>query len=470
MTNKRRNTFSEGWVYKCAAYFLIALIVIILIASLCLIAATIHAGPITLSMAVVAGTAGGKHVVGGPVTTDILNDETSLLLNEIDSHIVKIRPMATPIDQISRWNGSKHCGSMVVDYYSVDTKPTVVLLQDDYTETSATEGSSGVNKAVISTSNSEIFEPTETILVKGVEGYADDGVTPSGNDLVLYVLGKTESGDLRVIAVNGKKIGSTMNCVPSLDSGTTLIRMGRAASELDVQTSQFESLPVKAQNYCQIFKMQIEQSTFAKIANKEANWSFSDQEEAAIYDMRLGMEKNFLFGAKRKIYDPEKHEDVMLTGGIWFQAGKTFSYSESSFTQDTLIDIMRNAFTGNAGSKRKVLIGGSGLIGAINKIDTTKVISAGENFVKWGIDFSEIRSKFGKLYVLLSEVFDECGMPDNGLIVDPEYIQKYSHIPFSTEALDLKAAGIRNTDAIVITEASCLTLRYPNAHMRIVKS
>ena len=196
MTNKRRNTFSEGWVYKCAAYFLIALIVIILIASLCLIAATIHAGPITLSMAVVAGTAGGKHVVGGPVTTDILNDETSLLLNEIDSHIVKIRPMATPIDQISRWNGSKHCGSMVVDYYSVDTKPTVALLQDDYTETSATEGSSGVNKAVISTSNSEIFEPTETILVKGVEGYADDGVTPSGNDLVLYVLGKTESGDL----------------------------------------------------------------------------------------------------------------------------------------------------------------------------------------------------------------------------------------------------------------------------------
>lgn len=470
MTNKRRNTFSEGWVYKCAAYFLIALIVIILISSLCLIAATIHAGPITLSMAVVAGTAGGKHVVGGPVTTDILNDETNLLLNEIDSHIVKIRPMATPIDQISRWNGSKHCGSMVVDYYSVDTKPTVALLQDDYTETSATEGSSGVNKAVISTSNSEIFEPTETILVKGVEGYADDGVTPSGNDLVLYVLGKTESGDLRVIAVNGKKIGSTMNCVPSLDSGTTLIRMGRAASELDVQTSQFESLPVKAQNYCQIFKMQIEQSTFAKIANKEANWSFSDQEEAAIYDMRLGMEKNFLFGAKRKIYDPEKHEDVMLTGGIWFQAGKTFRYSESSFSQDTLIDIMRNAFTGNAGSKRKVLIGGSGLIGAINKIDTTKVISAGENFVKWGIDFSEIRSKFGKLYVLLSEVFDECGMPDNGLIVDPEYIQKYSHIPFSTEALDLKAAGIRNTDAIVITEASCLTLRYPNAHMRIVKS
>ena len=33
---------------------------------------------------------------------------------------------------------------------------------------------------------------------------------------------------------------------------------------------------------------------------------------------------------------------------------------------------------------------------------------------------------------------------------------------------DLKGAGIRNTDALVLTEASCLTLRYPAAHMRIV--
>ena len=31
---------------------------------------------------------------------------------------------------------------------------------------------------------------------------------------------------------------------------------------------------------------------------------------------------------------------------------------------------------------------------------------AREDKVQWGIDFSEIKSKFGKLYVLYSEVFD----------------------------------------------------------------
>lgn len=180
------------------------------------------------------------------------------------------------------------------------------------------------------------------------------------------------------------------------------------------------------------------------------------------------MEKNFLFGVKGRVNDRVKKEEILLTGGIWDQAGNEFSYKKEEFNTDTLVKLMRTAFTGNAGNKRKVLIGGSGLIERLNCLEYTKTVMAGENIVKWGIDFSEIRSKFGKLYVLLSEVFDECGMEDDGIIIDPEYLQKYSHIPFTTEQLSLKEAGVRNTDAIVLTEASCVNLRYPKAHTRIV--
>ena len=198
------------------------------------------------------------------------------------------------------------------------------------------------------------------------------------------------------------------------------------------------------------------------------NWDFSDAEEAAIYDMRLGMEKSFMFGVKNTIFDPRKKENVMLTGGIWWQAGNHYTYNPSvEMTQNDLIDMMRQAFTGNGGNKRKILIGGSSFIGRINKIEMTKVVMAREDKVQWGIDFSEIRSKFGKLYVLYSEVFDDCGMSDYGFIFDPEFIQKWSHVPFDTQELDLKKSGVRNTDALVLTEASCLTLRYPAAHMRI---
>ena len=100
-------------------------------------------------------------------------------------------------------------------------------------------------------------------------------------------------------------------------------------------------------------------------------------------------------------------------------------------------------------------------------VQYSKVVSAGETRVKWGIEFKELVSNFGTLYVLHSEVFDQCGHSGDGFILDPNYLTKYVHVPFQAEKLDLRASGQRNTDAVVLTEASCLVLRYPNAHIRV---
>ena len=450
--------------HKKLVLFVIIMILIAILAS-CISGAGSSA---TLAVGMlIAGVDDGKHVVDGPLTTDLSREGSpDLLLNEIDQQIVKIRPMSTPIDQISRYAGSKHSGSMVVDYYSVDTKPTKTILTSDI---EASEPSAGEESPtlVISTDNNDIFDPTDTILVQGIPGADSQGQSETKQDLMLYVLSRDSNG-VTVMAVNGFTINGVPNCFPEVPSGTALVRMGRAASELDVQSPQFESLPKKSRNLCQIFKMQVEQSTLQRLANKEVGWTMSDQEEAAVYDMRLGMEKSFLFGAARQIWDPVKKEHVYFTGGIWDQAGKEYGLEMSvDLNVGKMVDLMREAFTGNAGSKRKILIGGSGLISRISKLDYTRVITAGQHVSKWGIDFTELRSKFGCLYLLLSEVFDEVGMEENGIIIDPEYIQKYTHIPFSTEQLNLKKSGVRNVDALVMTEASCLVLRYPKAHMRI---
>ncbi len=336
----------------------------------------------------IAGVEDGKHVVDGPLTTDLTNEGSpDLLLNEIDQQIVKIRPMSTPIDQISRYAGSKHAGSMVVDFYSVDTKPTKARLMEDVNVVS-TATSGNTPTAVIHTDNDEIFDPTDTILAKETSGYESDGTTESEYDLVLYVLSRDQNG-VTVMAVNGPTIGGVANCIPNILEGTELVRMGRAASELDVQSPQFEALPKKCRNLCQIFKMQVEQSTLQRLANKEVGWTMSDQEEAAVYDMRLGMEKSFLFGAARKVWDNSKKEYIYFTGGIWKQAGKEY-YIETTngITAEGIVDLMREAFTGNAGSKRKILIGGSGLVSSISKLDYNRVITAGQHVSKWGIDFT----------------------------------------------------------------------------------
>ena len=251
-------------------------------------------------------------------------------------------------------------------------------------------------------------------------------------------------------------------------AGLVAIRMGRAATQLDVQSPQFNVLPMRRTNLCQIFKQQVEQSIVMRDSHKSIGWEFTDQQEAAVYDMRLGMEKQFLFGNKGKIYDPEKGENVTMTEGIWNQAGKTISVPLADFDVPALIDMLRAAFAENSGSRRKVLIAGSELITAINKLDATRVISARDNVTVWGIDFSELCSKFGRLYVVYSDIFDQMQMAGNGIVIDPEYIQKHVFIPFRADRLDLRGSGQRNTEAIVLTEASCLTLRYPKAHARVI--
>lgn len=412
--------------------------------------------------AVVPGVTGGAHVTGEPLTLTKADEASpTLLRNAIDERIVKIRPMATPIDQISRYGGARQVNAMTVDYYSVDTLPGSVNLVEKYDMTSGKLSENEV--ATLKIDQSGIVAATDTLLVMNDEEDVDADVNER---VMLYVIDAPSDGTIKVMAINGPTTGE-YHRVPTMKDGTRLMRMGRAAGELDVMTSQFQALPKVSSNYCQIFKSQVEQSTLQKMANKTIGWNFNDQEESAIIDMRMSMEKSFIFGVGGKVYDVTKGSDVYFTRGIWHQAGGDFEYPRGGFSSDTLVELSRAAFTGQGSSSKKVLIGGSKLIEQLSKLEHTKVMGATETSTCWGLDLHEIDTKFGKLYVMLSETFDMCGMNEYGMVIDPEYITKYCHQPFHTKRLDLRSAGVRNTDAVVITEASCLVLRYPDAHIRI---
>ena len=348
----------------------------------------------------------------------------------------------------------------------MDTKQVASKLSKAVTGAAATDRGNGLFTYNIDVRDAKIFEPSETILFPDV----NVGTADAPRWLVAYVLEINDSGQLVISPVNSDTDPEEPDCrlLPDMRSGTPVVRMGRAATELDVQTPQFQALPRKASNNCQIFKMQVEQSTLQKIAGKEVGWTFSDQEEAAVIDMRLGMEKNFLFGSAARIYDVRKKEHVYLTGGIWYQTDNALALDVAKMTEADLLRICTAAFTGNNGSKRKILIGGSRFIEALSRIPLEKVVAARDPFVRWGIQFREIRSNFGSLYVLHSEVFDQCMHESDAFVLDPDFITKYCHIPFNVETLDLRRSGTRNTDAIVLTEASCLALRYPGAHLKLI--
>ena len=405
------------------------------------------------------------------------NGDSEFYTKDIDSRIIKIRPMATPIDQISRYAKAQSASSFEVKYYSVGTRPT------NCTTISKIEAQTTGASVELPVDDANMFTLDDTIRVVGVKGKFNDkgeAYDPEDEntpDLVLCVCGRNDSTSMPVVyAVNGNKAkdGQT-TFLPEIPSGTTLVRMGKACGELDVQTGRFNNIPMPEEQYCQNFMIQIEQSTFDKIADKEVDWSFSDIEEDGIYDMRLAQENTFLWGVKNKIKHVTK--DGMytwFTGGIWWMAGKDIEVGEwdeqkqcAVITDENLVDISKDLFVGTGiGNKRKILFCGSDMLSAFSKIKSEK-FRLKETVEVWNLKFKSWETDFGEILTIHHELFDLNGMSGCAFALDPEYLTKKTHLSWSRNILDLKKAGIRNTDAVVLQEVVCLYLRYAKAHARL---
>lgn len=275
------------------------------------------AGKMTAGADGTGGTDGIATETGGRE-----NGDPNFYLSDVDKRIVKIRPMATPIDQISRYAKSSSTNSFEVKYYSVGTREIKCSTNK---KLEAMTGGASVSLPV---SDLNMFTLDDTIRVVGVSAITKpDGTAYSESDsnvpdLELCVCGKDSSTNLpTVYAVNGKMDDSSKQPIllPEIPQGTTLVRMGKACGELDVQTGRFNNIPMPETQYCQNYH----------------------------------------------------------------------------------------------------------------------------------------------------ELFDVNGMSDCGFAMDPEYLSKKTHVSWARNVLDLKKAGIRRTDAVVIQEVSCLYLRYAKAHARM---
>lgn len=424
-----------------------------------------------------SGDAGDGNGGVASVTQGQEDGDPDFYAKQIDSKIIKIRPMATPIDQISRYAKAKPSKSLEVKYYSVGTRPIKTTVKTQLEKQASGES------VKLEVKDAGMFTIDDTIRVVGVKGTHDE----LGNeytmdeenkpDLVLCVCGRDQSTGMPVVfAVNGdlNDDNKPLWC-PQIPVDTVLIRMGKACGELDVQTGRFNNLPTAETQYCQNFMIQVEQSTFDKISAKEVDWDFSDIEEDGIYDMRLTQENSYLFGVKNKIAHVSKEGMFRwFTGGIWYMAGKDIevgTWDDSAgcavISDDNLVDISKDLFVGTGiGNKRKVMLCGSDMLAALSKIKSEK-FRLKESVEIWNLKFKSWETDFGEILTIHHELFDINGMSDCAFALDPEYLTKRTFMNWSRNILDLKKAGVRNTNAVVLQEVSCIYLRYAKAHARM---
>jgi hypothetical protein len=425
-------------------------------------------GLYTAEAAVVTPASGeGAVVTREGLTTDVTRSASpDLIADTVDQRITKMRPSATPLDQIMRHATPKKAGSMRFEYYSTDIRPVKATVGAKHDKVTTQD------YADLTVDNGKLFDETDTIYVPSITGFDDNG-SATTKALVLYVL--SVSGNVvRAMAVNGgagtgSNEGSTY--VPDIPSGTKIYRMARAASEGEVQTSPYSALPTKKSNYCQIFKCQVAMTSIQALSDTEVKWTPSEIEEQAVYEFRMAMEASYLFGVRKHFFNSLKKAYVYTTEGVVNSITKTVEYPAINMKNEDLVDIHREIFTGNSGSRRRIMLAGSGFVANWSKIKMVeKQLEAGNTVVAWGIEWKSVTTNFGETMLLQHDLLDMYGFEDKAIVIDPQYLDKWAFKSMTRDVLDLKKAGTYDGDVAVLTEISGPALRYPQCHAILTPS
>lgn len=404
--------------------------------------------------------------------TDMEERSDDLILAELDDRVTKIRPHDVILDTISRTiddqkilgDGERGARSQEVEHYAISVIDMSTTVKTAITDTAA-------DQVKLETYDKDVFASEQTIIVEGVKGYTPQGTEDPLRNLMLYVIGKDSDGHPLVVAINGKpKAGGDGTTIPAIPKGTVLTRAGRGGSETQIQTDPYSGVPTKRYQYLQKFMAQVEVSDLFERAKKEVKWTFTDQEEEAVFDMRRTMNVSFWRGVKWKIVQKNAHnkkaEDVYFTEGIWTQAGKEYSFESNPVTPESLVELMKHAFTGNNSSKRKTFIVGSDLLEALEKVEYTKTISVGSTVQAHGIEYTQIVSKFGRLLIAHDQTLDDMGWGDKGFILDVDFLRKWS-FGWRVQDFDFRKSGQSDSDGRALIEICGLVLRNPDAHSRV---
>ena len=420
---------------------------------------------------------------------------------QINKHIVEMKLESCPVDQIlrasSRTNKSK---SIIVKYYQIGQRPIKSKLDEAITAT--TNGVANVVKP----ENNTVFDYMDTIIFPEIMGYKADGTRETLKPLMVRVVAQDNQQYPMVIAVNGAFNASKNNHwdLPAIPKGATMLRLGRAAAEKDVETASYYDLPEPSEQFCQRFIMQAEESIIERMSAKTLDWDFSKQERIAMDDMRDGIERSGLFGIKSKtIYG--KMGAVYTTGGIYWTAGKdiqlgewvpkvvlgsdgkehvvtvdveeggetvTKTVYEYIITEKQLHEFVRLAIkdAGN-GSRTKLLFVDDLIYQAFSNLKSKRriITQTESNYKNWGLDFESFSSMGTKILIYRHDAFNYMGMSGCAFLLDPRYLEKWVFGDWSRKDYNLKDLFIRNSKAVVMEEFSCWTLYFPSAHARVFR-
>lgn len=416
----------------------------------------------TGTVAVGTGTAGLQTQAGGaPATVSSAAEATggidggNFVEVDIDDELFKFNSDDTPLMNLMLKAKKVKIDSPEVDHFMIDEPRSSVTTS---AKLEATTGNTGILQ--LSAEDQNIPRPYGTLLVEGVDGYAEDGKTKTvGKPLQLFVVGHDQaSGNPIVRAVNGTKAQSTDEyCkIPEIPAGTVCTILSNALYETQKEVDPDLIVPQPTRVYLQKRGMNQIVSDYFDAQKKQIPFSKALIAEQAITNFKVKGNRTLWSGRKGKVTTKTKigPQTIYYTEGVRWQF-KRLLQKTGKWTYEQFIALAKMFYTGEDVPKTALLLAGKNLLENIQCIDFSKhpevTITVTTNSLGWEV--TRIHTVFGDIDIKREPTLDYLKWSNSGALIGEDrlvhYVYRNEHsFDDDVEGEEAKRSGVLVWDGL----------------------
>ncbi|MDE6653735.1 MAG: hypothetical protein K2K37_05040 [Muribaculaceae bacterium] len=350
---------------------------------------------------------------------------------DIDEQLFSFQSEDTALMSLMLKSRKVKVKSPEVEHYMIDEQRSTLTVAD----TGVAKGSAMQFALPLMAADQNIARQYHTLLVKGVDGYTDDGqtVTP-GKDLMLFVTGRDATTNNPIVrAINGPKASRTdMYCTtPAIPGGTKVKLLANAMYETQKEVDPDLIVPQPETIYLQKRGMNQVVSDYFDAQKKHIPFTQSVIAEQAILNFKRAGNRTLWAGRKGKmtVTVPKMGEQtVYFTEGLRWQFRRELQHT-GRWTIEKLIALAKMFYTGEDVPKSALLLAGKNLLEAIQCIDFSRhpeiQVIAAQNPVGWAV--TRIHTVFGDIDIKREPTLDTLGWSNSGALIGEDRLVHYTY-------------------------------------------
>ena len=384
----------------------------------------------------------------------------NLIQPDIDEDITQIATDESVLDTIKRRvKRQVRVDAFEVDHYMIDEKRNT-----GKSTAAVAEAKTTAQFAIpMSDADAKLFYDYTTAVVKGVKGYAADGTTQTDAFLMLYCVGKNDSGHPKFKCVNGPKASTSQSDpgTPAIPSGSDIILLGSAGYETQERIEPNTIIPTPKRVYLQKRLCNSIVSDYFDSQKKRIPFQKAQIAEASLRQYRLECCRTDWVGVKSKfkVQAQDKtlgDQNVYTSEGVRWQIKRSYELIEGKITLVDIVGLAKFKFTGYNCSKKALWIMGKDLLADIQTIDMTlhKDISMADSEV-YGIKCTKLKTVFGDINLIHDPVLDRLGYSKCGALLDEDGLVRYWR-KNETQRSEKVEGEEAKRDIVMCIEALCL--------------